>query len=215
MKFHVSAACGVAVGFLVLGLSPAARAQDRLDANGMPTTHSTPAERAQTATLNRQIQQNNQAADAQAAAANARYQAQQQHYRDQQQQYHEQMQQNAAQQQRYVDQTAQYENLRDRYASERHAYRRHLWPNKYRDWVVARDERLIGSRVEITDGDHVGTVESVARKPSGDVEGLRVRLDGGKVVWIDQSDIRFDRDDGLVMTDLDRADLHQMADEQL
>ena len=35
----------------------------------------------------------------------------------------------------------------------------------------------------------------------------------GKVVWIDESDIRFDRHEGIVMTDLNRGDLHRMADE--
>ena len=136
-------------------------------------------------------------------------------YNDQQQQYQSQMQQNQVQQERYVDQTAQYENLRDHYANERSAYHREVWPGRYRDWVLARDERLIGNRVEITNGDHVGTVEAVARTNAGHVEALRVHLDSGKVVWIDETDIRFDRQDRVVMTDLDRGDLHQMADERL
>ena len=40
-------------------------------------------------------------------------------------------------------------------------------------------------------------------------------LDSDKVVWIDGQDVRYDRADGVVMTDLDRSDLHQMADERL
>jgi len=212
MKFHMMATSGLALSAFIF--AGAALAQDRVDANGMPTTHSTPAEQAATSDLNNQVQTNNQAADAQAAAGDAQYQAQQQQYQDQQQQYKSQMQVNQAQQERYVDQTAQYENLRDRFAAERGAYHRDLWPGEYRQWVLARDERLIGSRVEITNGDHVGTVEAVARK-AGHVEALRVQLDGGKVVWIDESDIRFNRQDGVVMTDLDRGDLHQMADERM
>jgi hypothetical protein len=47
------------------------------------------------------------------------------------------------------------------------------------------------------------------------VEALLVRLDSDKTVWIDQADVRYDRGDGVVMTDLDRADLRQMADERL
>lgn len=185
-----------------------ATAQDRVDANGMPTTHSTPAEQAQTADLNNQIQTNNQAADAQADRNNAQYQAQQR-------QYQGQLQQNQAAQQEFQDQTAQYESLRDRYAAERRAYHRAVWPDRYRDWVLERDARLLGSRVEITNGDHVGTVESVARTSAGQVEALRVHLDSGKVVWIDEADIRFDRGGNVVMTDLDRTDLRQMADERM
>jgi hypothetical protein len=213
MKFPALTASSLAVlAFLVA--SPAL-AQDHVEANGMPTDRSTPAEQAQTADLNRQIQQNNAAADARAQANDAQYQAEQQRYSDRKQQYQSQMQQHRAQQERYVKQTAEYENLRDRYAAERETYHRGEWPDRYRDGVLSSDDRLIGSRVEITNGDHVGTVESIARTPSGHVEGLRVRLDSGKVVWIDESDVRFDRHDSVVMTDLDRDDLHKMADESL
>ena len=49
----------------------------------------------------------------------------------------------------------------------------------------------------------------------GNVEALLVRLDSGKMVWIDAPDIRYNRADGMVMTDLQPSDLHQMADERL
>ena len=42
-----------------------------------------------------------------------------------------------------------------------------------------------------------------------------VRLDSAKVVWIDRADIRYDRGDGVVMTNLARDDLRAMADERL
>ena len=70
-------------------------------------------------------------------------------------------------------------------------------------------------RVEIVNGDRVGTVTDVARSPSGQVEALRVKLDSGKVVWIDQADVRYDHAGGIVMTNLDRADLRRMADERM
>lgn len=207
MKFHVmTAASGLALSAFLIAAPVSA--QDRVDAAGMPTTHSTPAEQAQTQDLNNQVQTTNQAADAQAGTANAQYQAQQQ-------QYQNQLQQNQTAQQQFQDQTTQYEALRDHYASERSAYHRALWPDRYRDWVPARDARLIGSRVEIINGDHVGTVESVARTSAGHVEGLRVNLDSGKVVWIDEADIRFDRQAKVVLTNLDRNDLHHMADERM
>jgi hypothetical protein len=204
MKFHILTASSVALFAFIAG----AQAQDRVDANGMPTTHSTPDEQAQTTDLNTQVQQDNQAADAKADANDAQYQARQQ-------QYQEQLQANQAQQQRYVDQTAQYENLRDHYADERRTYHRSVWPERYRDGILERDASLLGSRVEITNGDKVGTVEAVARTKAGHIEALRVNLDSGKVVWIDQADVRFDRQDRIVMTNLDRTDLHAMADERL
>jgi hypothetical protein len=40
-------------------------------------------------------------------------------------------------------------------------------------------------------------------------------LDNDKIVWIDSADIRYNRADGIVMTNLDAADLHHMADERL
>jgi hypothetical protein len=186
----------------MIGAAPAV-AQD-----GTPANPSTPAEQGQTADLNRQVSQANQAIDAQADANNAQYQAQQR-------QYQQQLQQSEAAQQQFNDQTAQYESLRDRYADERRAYRRAVWPGRYRDWIVARDARLMGSRVEIVNGDRVGTVEAVARTPAGKIEALRVGLDNGKTVWIDEADIRFNRQDRIVMTNLDRGDLRRMADHRL
>jgi multidrug efflux pump subunit AcrA (membrane-fusion protein) len=173
-----------------------------------PRNPSTPDEQSQTADLNREVSQSNQAIDAQAAANDAQYQAQQQ-------QYQQQLQQNDVAQQQFNDQTAQYESLRDRYAAERRAYRRAVWPDRYRDWVVARDARLLGSRVEILNGDRVGTVEAIARTRAGHIEALRVGLDSGKTVWIDEADIRFNRQDRIVMTNLDRTDLRSMADHRL
>jgi hypothetical protein len=219
------AASGLALSLFLIA-APAALAQDKVDANGMPTDHSTPAEQAQTAALNNQIQSDNQAADAKAAAQagavktqtdanDAQAAVSDAQYQQQQQQYQNQLQQNQQAQQDYQDRSAAYENLRARYASERAAYHRAVWPDRYREWRLQSDANLIGSRVEIVNGDRVGTVDSVARAPGGSVEGLMVTLDGGKVVWIDEVDARFDRAGGVVMTNLDRADLHQMADERL
>ena len=79
----MAAASGLA---LTLFLSPAfAQTQDspdrgRVNADGMPTTHSTPAEKAETAQINREVGAANAAVDAQTNANNAQYQAQQQQY---------------------------------------------------------------------------------------------------------------------------------------
>ena len=199
---------------------------DRVDANGMPTTHSTPAEQAETARINAQegvTTTGPSAADAaQADANNAQYQAQQQQYQQQQayeaqkQQYQQQLDKNAAQQQRYQNRTAAYQNLRARYAAERAAYHRGIWPDRYVKWVIVeRDANLIGERVELLSGSRVGTVIDTAHAANGNVDALLVRLDNDKIVWIDSQDVRYNRADGIVMTDLQASDLHHMADERL
>lgn len=188
---------------------------ERVDANGMPTTHSTPQEQAQTANLNSQVSQSNAEISAQDNNNKAKYQIQQQ-------QYQQQLQQNQAQQQDYQEQkaayeesTAHYESLRARFAAERAAYHREVWPDEYRTWELRPNYQLMHSRVEITNGDRVGTVTGLARSADGRVEGLEVSLDSGKLVWIDAEDARFNRSNGILMTDLNRTDLHQMADEWL
>jgi hypothetical protein len=189
---------------------------DRVDANGMPADHSTPQEKAQTAAINNQVDADNAAGDAQADANNANYQAQQQQYQEQRQQYQNQLQENQAEQDRYQDRAASYESLRMRYIAERAAYHRGVWPDGHVMWVtMERDAKLIGERVELLTGSGVGTVVDVAHAPSGNVEALLVRLDDHKIVWIDSDDVRYDRVDGIVMTDLDTGDLHHMADERL
>jgi hypothetical protein len=187
---------------------------DRVDANGMPTTHSTPAEAAQTNNLNQQADSAAQQSSTQTGAADAQYQAQQQQYQNQLQQNQQAQQDYQGQRAAYAEATAHYENLRGRFAAERAAYHRDIWPAEYRAWELRPDFQVMHARVEITSGDHVGTVTGIARDAGGRVEGLEVSLDSGKMVWIDAADARFNRTDGVLMTDLDRTDLHQMADER-
>ena len=221
MKRSILAAASGIAACALLASSPAlsqdsypAPGGDRVDANGMPTTHSTAEERAQTETLNNQAAAGGAKAQHQAANNDAQYQAQQQQYQQQQQQYQDQLQRHEAQQERYQDRTAMYESLRARYAAERAAYHRDLWPERH--WtVVERDTNPIGERVELIGGDHVGSVIDAAHAPNGDVEALLVRLDNDKVVWIDSRDVRYNRADGVVMTDLRFDDLRHMADERL
>ncbi|OJT99277.1 MAG: hypothetical protein BGN82_03645 [Alphaproteobacteria bacterium 65-7] len=197
MKFHALAAAGG----LALSLGAADAQPAHTDANGMPTNRSTPAEQAATAQLNSQVSAGN-------AAADATYQAQQR-------QYQNQLQQNRAMQQQYQDKNARYNALRARYAAERAAYHRAVWPDRYRTWVLVREDNLIGNRVSLISGTRVGTVRDVATKPDGTASGLLVELDGGKMVWIDANDVRRNRADGVVMTNLDRADILRMADQRL
>ena len=211
----LAAASGLAFSASLI-VSPAFAQGERVDANGMPTTHSTPQEQAETAAINKGVAANNAAADAQADANGAAYQAQQQQYHGQQQQYQNQLQQNQAQQEQYRDRTAAYEGLRARYAAERAAYHRGVWPDRYVKWVVVqRDPALIGERVELLSGNRVGTVIDTAHAPNGNVSALLVRLDSDKIVWIDTADVRYNRTDGIVMTNLEASDLRHMADERL
>lgn len=192
----------------VLAQSNSAPGGERVDANGLPTTHSTPAEHAATAGLNDQISGANAQADAKADQNSAQYQ-------QQLQQHQQAIEQNQADQKTFQDRTAAYEVLRAHYAAERAAYHRAVWPERYARWTL--DEMapgLTGQRVEILNGDRVGTVVDVAHAPGGHVEALLVQLDSDKVVWIDQADIRYDRADGIVMTNLERSDLRLMADER-
>jgi multidrug efflux pump subunit AcrA (membrane-fusion protein) len=215
MRLNATAVSGLALCAFLAGV-PALAQAERVDANGMPTTHSTPEEHAATAGLNDQISNHNSSTDQQTNAANAQYQQQQQQYQQQLQQNQQAQQDYQQKSQDYADQTAHYESLRARFSAERAAYHRGLWPDRWARWTVDQyTADLIGQRVEILSGDHVGTVREVARHPNGQVEALLVELDGGKVVWIDRTDIRYDRDDGVVMTNLDNRDLHLMADERL
>jgi len=189
---------------------------ERVDANGMPTTRSTPAEQAETAQINRQVGAQNAAADAKAASDNAEADADNAQFQAQQQQYQGQLQQNQAQQLDYQDRTAIYNSLQSRYAVERAAYRRGVWPNRYVKWVIVeRDAGLIGERVQLITGSRVGTVIDTAHGANGNVSALMVKLDSDKIVWIDASDARYNRADGIVMTNLNRADLRHMADERI
>ena len=207
------AASGLAVSAFLAGTP--AFAQSHVDANGMPTDHSTPAEQAQTADLNAQVTQSNAEISAQDNNNQTKYQIEQQ-------QYQQQMQQHQAQQENYQDQkdawraqTARYEALRERFRAERAAYKRYEWPTHIAEWRLKNDGSLMNARVQLISGDHVGNVVGVARASDEVIEALEVELDSGKVVWIDSADARFDRSSGQIITNLYASDLRHMADERI
>jgi multidrug efflux pump subunit AcrA (membrane-fusion protein) len=209
----LAAASGLALSAFLIAAP--ANGQGRVDANGMPTTDSTPAEKAETAAINNQVSAANAAADAQANANNAQYQQQQESYQNQ-------LQQNQAAQQNYQAAKAQHENeianydaIRERYARERAAYVRGVWPERYARLVIVDADTVIGERVQLITGARVGTVVDTDLNAAGRVAALLVRLDTGKLVWIDSGDVRYHRADGVVMTNLDRRDLINMADQRL
>ena len=167
-------------------------------------TSSSPAEKAQTQQLN---QNATVADDTPGDVNNPQYQAQQQQYQAQQQQYQ-------ADRRKYEAQADRYEAARDRYAAERAKYHRGVWPARYEHSIIVGTNELMGARVQTYNGQTVGHVEEVAQSPSGHVDALRVALDSGEGnVWVDAGDLRFDANEKLVMTDLDRRDLRIMSRE--
>jgi hypothetical protein len=188
---------------------------ERFDANGMPTDRSTPAEQAETARINRQIGADNRAADDRANADNERYRSEQTQYQGQRSQYEGQLQNNRAQQAEYESKNARYNSMRDRYADERAAYRRGAWPSRYASWNLDRDASLEGSRVNLINGRRVGFVTDTSYGRNGRVTALLVRLDNNRTVWIDASDVRYNRANRVIMTNLDRNDLRRMADHRM
>lgn len=201
-----------AVFGLLLAFSLPAMAQqngDSTDNSGMPTTHSTPAEQAQTQTLN------NTAADNAATAnqVNSQAKMQNEQQQQQQQQYQQQQKQYQAAQQDYADQSARYEAERHRYAAERARYHREAWPARYENELIVSRAGLVDSHL-LVDSHDVGRVTDIATGPGGHVDAVRVTLnhDHGDV-WIDAADLRFDPDNHVVVTDLSRHDLHEMARE--
>ena len=199
-------------GLLLAFTLPALAQQggDNTDSSGMPTTHSTPAEHAQTQTLNNSAADNaattNQAVDQANSQAQAQSDQQQQQYQQQQQQYQ-------AAQQDYADQSARYEAEHGRYAAERARYHREAWPTRYENEMIVSREGLMDSRF-IVDGVEMGHITDIATGPGGHVDAVRVALgrDHGHV-WIDAADLRFDPDNHTVVTDLSRHDVHEMARE--
>jgi biopolymer transport protein ExbD len=195
--------------------APAMAQNAHVDANGMPTDHSTPAEQAQTANLNSQVTESNAEISAQDNNNQSKYQIQQQQYQQQLQQHQAAQENYQDQRAAYADQRAHYEALRDRFRAERAAYHRYEWPSRFAEWRLKNDGSLMNTRVQLINGDHVGNVVGVARASDNVIEGLEVRLDSGKVVWIDSGDARFDHANGEIITNLYASDLRMMADERL
>ncbi|MGZ5921381.1 MAG: hypothetical protein ACXWLT_06415 [Rhizomicrobium sp.] len=215
MKSHnLLAVSGLALSAFLIA-APATAQNNHVDANGMPTDHSTPAEQAQTSDLNAQITQSNGEAAAQDNNNQTKYQIQQQQYQQQLQQHQAAQENYQDQKAAYQDQRARYEAMRERFRAERAAYHRYEWPSRFAEWRLKNDGSLMNARVQLINGDHVGNVVGVARAEDGVIEGLEVKLDSDKVVWIDSADARFDRANGEIITNLYASDLRHMADERI
>jgi hypothetical protein len=59
-------------------------------------------------------------------------------------------------------------------------------------------------------------VTAIARaKGTNRIEAVKVRLENGEDIWLDRDDIRFNRGDRVVVTNLDRGDLQAMSHQRL
>ena len=131
----------------------------------------------------------------------------QQTYQDQQQQYQ-------TQERKYEAQADRYEAARDHYTAARAMYHRDRWSARYEHRIIVDTSELMDARVQTANGHVVGHVEEIARGPGNHVNAVRVALDRNNgEVWVDSGDLRFDADNKIVMTDLDREDLRVMSRE--
>ena len=108
---------------------------------------------------------------------------------------------------RVSGENARYNDLRNRSAAERNAYHCGAWNRDGRWSVMDRDTNLIGGRVQLMNGRSVGTDTDTSCGRGGSVTALLVRLDNNRTVWIDASDVRYNRVDRVIMTNQDRGDL--------
>jgi hypothetical protein len=192
----LSGAASLGFALALLAAGPAAASQQ----------DSTPAEQAQTQQLNQNITNANTAADVKDAQNNAMYQAQQDRYQEQLRRY-------KASQTNYEERAASYLAARDRYIAGHARYHRAAWPMSANQRLIVDTNDLLGARVHTSNGRAVGHVEEIAMV-SGRVDALRVRLDHMRGdVWIESADLRFNADQKVVMTNLDRRDLYEMTHE--
>jgi hypothetical protein len=186
----------IGLALAALGTAPAF-SQIRTPYNSYPAT---PAERAETAALNRQAGQDSWAANDYAAQYPD-------DYARRLQQYHRQMREYRQAERRYHDE------LRFRHEARRERLYRSAAAHEFiREHEV--DAGIVGQQIQVLSGDYAGKVVGVDRDAIHEIQGLYVRLDGGKVVWIDVGDVRYDSPYGVIYTDLNWAALSHRADER-
>jgi hypothetical protein len=215
-KHYLATAAGIA---LALAISAPSFAQQEVGPNGPQV--STPAEKAQTQTLNSAQPTGSYvdpavangaaspsqpvpaegvaAAASQTSTIDAQTEAQQQQYQ--------------AQRQDYMAQQQQYANTEDTYEHQRAAYefeRRHpatWWHDRYEHaryiklFTVDRPDLL---EVAVTDrnGFLVGKIDDLNRATDGHIIRVRLRLNEGRMAWIEGDAIRYYPEDKLMMVDL-------------
>ena len=190
---------------------------------------STPAERAETQQLNQQAMegttQSPSALNGEPAGMETA-QADQDQYGDQQQQYEDQQQQYQAQQRHYQQQRERYRAQRNQYIRDvrRYDLARYEWTDYPRVYVYhyggARLTRvylladpthqLANVPIEGPSGRFIGKVRNVETAPDGRPARIEVALNRVVSVWVRPDHFRYDAEERVLFTDLDRDDLWNM-----
>jgi len=199
MTFRATALTGAALAAILMIGAPASAQRSPYD------TNPTPAERAQTNALNS------------AAANNARDDAD----------TNDSV--NATNQADYDRARADYENRMDNYDAQRAAYNRdrarylndragyaHRWDafygySRFQDVSRLSETRLMGLQVSTRGGTFIGRVRDVDTNSYGRVIRVAVSTNRDRVAWIDADDLRYDPSTRMVMTDLSRGQIDNMA----
>lgn len=196
-----AARLGLVLAAVILSaLTLSVDAQIRTPGNSYPPT---PRERAETADLNRD------AADNGYRAPDEDYRRRMEQYRRAQEAYSGQMWAYQKAQREYwyrLHTMGDWERDRARY--------RPAPASLERDRERQTDGGIVGQQIQVLTGDYVGRVVRVDRDMARKIDGLYVQLDGGKVVWIDVSDVRYDSPYGVIYTDLAPDAFRHMPDER-
>jgi hypothetical protein len=182
------------VGALFLAM-PASAQQSPYDTNPTPT------ERAQTEQLNAEAADRANSDANSNDTANDNYNAARSNYDS-----------NRA---TYDDQRATYERERARYDAEHGGYA-HRWDafyghDNFRDVGRMSSDELVGMEVNTRAGSQIGRIRDVDTNSDGRVTRVAVRIDGNRTAWVDADDLRFDPGTRIVMTDLSRDQVNDMA----
>lgn len=173
-------------------------------------TNPTPQERAQTEQLNKQqsddqgmsatgetgvqVQQQNEAAQAQ--------------YQQQQEQYQAQKQQYLNEKDRYRARLAHYEYDRSHPGEW---WRAHYYSASVDAFYHLPRHDLIGREVDERDGLELGRISDVERYSDGHIARIQVSLDNSRVAWIDSANLRYDAADRIMFTDLPADDVYDRS----
>jgi hypothetical protein len=167
-------------------------------------TNPTPAERAQTDHLNgAAASQAQQDVDSNNSANQA--------YRDQQNAYDRDRAD-------YDAKRAAYDRARERYEADRYVRYGygHRWDafygyTRFHDIDRMRSGELLGLPVNTRGDNRVGRIHDVDVNADGFVRRVAVSVGNDRIAWIDAGDLRFDPARHVVMTDLSRGQVDDMA----
>jgi hypothetical protein len=199
MNFRATTLGGAALAGVLLLAGPA------LAQSNYYNTNPTPEERAQTNQLNSNAADQAQRDADSNASANADFQAKQNAYdRDRAD---------------YDAKRAAYDRARERYEADRYVrygYYGHRWDafygyTRFHDVDRMRSGELLGLRVSTRGGGQVGRIRDVDTNGYGRVTRVLVSVGYDRTAWIDADDLRFDPVTRVVMTNLSRDQIDDMA----